>query len=249
MTPNEPVPAVTGIVFSQSDSAHAPWLRAALARRPEMSLVEEVSTTSEAVRAAERRRPQLVILDLGAGPASGCGVVRDVRRVAPDARIVVPAGVAAQDDAPGARRWVNDIVAAVLDPERRPGLQARLTLPDQPRSVPDARSFVTDLLVEWDLEEYVEPVKLVASELVANSVLHVRGSCALELICETAVLRLAVADADPTAPTVQVLSDAAECGRGLHLVSAFSSAWGVDPLADGGKVVWAELAPAPTGVS
>ena len=37
------------------------------------------------------------------------------------------------------------------------------------------------------------------------------------------------------------LSRAGEHGRGMHIVSALSVAWGTEPLDDGGKVVWAEL--------
>jgi hypothetical protein len=50
-------------------------------------------------------------------------------------------------------------------------------------------------------------------------------------------------------PDLQVLALTTERGRGLHVISAFSTAWGVDHLADGGKLVWAELAPVTIGAT
>jgi anti-sigma regulatory factor (Ser/Thr protein kinase) len=113
--------------------------------------------------------------------------------------------------------------------------------------VPLARGFVGDLLSQWDLSELIPAVELIASELVANAVQHVAGPCALELTAYDSVLQIAVADAGHGMPDLQVLGPMNESGRGLHIVTAFSTAWGVDHLDDGGKLVWAELAPA--GVS
>jgi anti-sigma regulatory factor (Ser/Thr protein kinase) len=89
----------------------------------------------------------------------------------------------------------------------------------------------------------------VASELVANAVVHVHGPCALELTHFADVLRVAVADLGPGMPDLQVLGASSEGGRGLHIVSAFSTAWGVDHLDDGAKLVWAELNPVGVGVA
>ena len=43
---------------------------------------------------------------------------------------------------------------------------------------------------------------------------------------------------DPLPP-----SDTRNHGRGLHLIDALTEAWGFEPIASGGKLVWAELVP------
>jgi hypothetical protein len=55
------------------------------------------------------------------------------------------------------------------------------------------------------------------------------------------VLRVAVTDAGTGAPEPRHASSTREGGRGLYLVDALTSAWGMEPRPDGGKVVWAEL--------
>jgi hypothetical protein len=53
-------------------------------------------------------------------------------------------------------------------------------------------------------------------------------------------LRIGVRDRSRAMPAPQEPSGQRPSGRGLHLVSALASRWGVEPLTDG-KVVWAEL--------
>jgi ActR/RegA family two-component response regulator/anti-sigma regulatory factor (Ser/Thr protein kinase) len=246
---NEAQSVLEAIVSSQRNADRASRLDAELARRPGIRVIEHVRSISDAMSAARRRQPQLVIFDLEVDLGADYAVIKDIRRVVPDARVVVHVETADAEDVPGKQSWLTHAVDAALDPRQRAGLSARLTLPDQPLSVQVARSFVGELLAQWELESYLEPLRLVTSELVANSVLHVRRSCAVELTCEDDVLRIAVADADPGVPKVQEVDAASERGRGLHLVSAFSSAWGVESLAEGGKVVWAELDAVPSGMS
>ena len=56
------------------------------------------------------------------------------------------------------------------------------------------------------------------------------------------VLRIGVTDRGPGMPDPRNLEPSAENGRGLHIISALSEAWGVDQLDGTGKHVWAELA-------
>jgi anti-sigma regulatory factor (Ser/Thr protein kinase)/sulfur carrier protein ThiS len=248
VTPDE-VPVAEVLVLVHGSHARTAWLHEVLAQQPELRVVEEVTTISEALASVSQRQPQVVVADLGADIDADNGIVASLHELAPAAHIVLHAGVSDLGEGPGAHRWLSLVTAAVEDPARAAGLEARLTLSQQARSVPDGRSFVTNLLAGWGLDSYIEPVRLVTSELVANSVRHVRGSCAVELTCHEDVVRVAVADSDSALPTIQALSPASECGRGLHLVSAFSSAWGVESLNDGGKVVWAELESVPSALS
>jgi anti-sigma regulatory factor (Ser/Thr protein kinase) len=158
--------------------------------------------------------------------------------------VVLHARTADIDDPAATRRWVAQLMDLALDPDRPAALAARLELPGEPLGVPIARSFVSGLLGEWDLDGLVPASELLVSELVANAVQHVPGRCAVELTCRADVLRVAVSDSGPGTPDLQALGPSAERGRGLHIVSAFSAAWGVDRLQDGRKLVWAELDPA-----
>jgi hypothetical protein len=49
-----------------------------------------------------------------------------------------------------------------------------------------------------------------------------------------------VRDRSPDAPVMQEPPITLPCGRGLRLIAAIASRWGVDPAPDG-KVVWADL--------
>jgi anti-sigma regulatory factor (Ser/Thr protein kinase) len=234
-------------VLVQTADASGALLREALGARPELEILAEVPTTHEAVQAAEQQRPGVLVMDVGLDDVAGHGVLRAVRGVSPWTRVVLHARATDADDAPGTRRWLARLVELVVEPDRAPTLNARLVLSDETHSVPLARGFVGDLLSQWELPELIPAVELIASELVANAVQHVAGPCALELTAYDGVLQIAVADAGHGMPDLQVLGPMNESGRGLHIVTAFSTAWGVDHLDDGGKLVWAELAP--TGVS
>lgn len=119
-------------------------------------------------------------------------------------------------------------------------------------SVPAVRRFVDDALVEWGMAELVDDVTLSATELATNATLH-SGSTyfEVELSAQDAAVRVAVVDrgavpaqaianrGDVTAPA-GALDPEATTGRGLFIVSALASAWGIDDL-PGGTRVWAEF--------
>jgi anti-sigma regulatory factor (Ser/Thr protein kinase)/CheY-like chemotaxis protein len=240
-------PSVKGILLVQTADAGGARLRAALSERPELEVIDEVSDTHAAVESSERLQPGVVVMDVGLKDVAGNGVLRSLRRVAPAARIVLHAR-AADVEAPGGERWIGRLVDVVLDPEHGAVLEARLELPDEPRSVTMSRAFLAELLGQWELEEFVAAAALLMSELVANAVRHVPGPCALELTHHADVLRVAVADTGAGMPDLQVLGTSDLGGRGLHIVTSLSTAWGVDQLDDGGKLVWAELDPVKIGV-
>jgi len=240
---------VKGILLVQTADARGALLREALRARRELEIVAEVTNTLDAVANAGRLKPGVLVMDVGLADVAGHGVLRSVRAVSPSTRIVLHARAADVDDAPGTKRWITRLVDVVVDPVRAAALSARLVLSDEPRSVPVARSFVSDLLEEWDLTQHVPTSQLLVSEMVANAVQHVTGPCAVELTHHDDVLQIAVADVGHGMPDMQVLGPTRENGRGLHIISAFSTAWGVDHLDDGGKLVWAELAPLAIGVT
>jgi anti-sigma regulatory factor (Ser/Thr protein kinase) len=86
----------------------------------------------------------------------------------------------------------------------------------------------------------VDDARLVVSELTTNAVVHAGSPFSVAVRHEGSAIRIAVHDSNPTLPVLRDGGPAAPSGRGLHLVRALTSAWGVDRSPDG-KTVWAEL--------
>ena len=115
------------------------------------------------------------------------------------------------------------------------------------------RRFVDDALVGWGRGEMVDDVALSATELATNATLHSGSSYfEVELSADDASVRVAVMDRGATAAhaianrgegatSVDALDSESMTGRGLFLVSALASTWGVEDL-PGGTRVWAEFA-------
>ncbi|MFJ8886856.1 ATP-binding protein [Streptomyces sp. NPDC102402] len=112
------------------------------------------------------------------------------------------------------------------------------------RSVPLARQFVREALLDWACEVDLGDVLLCAGELVTNALVHgvPPGRGFRVRLTWGSRLRIEVHDSGggrvgvPLAP-----GPLAECGRGLTLVGALSDAWGVGER-DPGKTVWCEFA-------
>ena len=120
-----------------------------------------------------------------------------------------------------------------------------------PSAVPWARRILLHMLREWHIEGMADPAALLMSELVTNAVeasarrvgrdhdkLPMIG---LAVRLTPASLVLEVWDVSPLRPVPQDAGIAGDRGRGLALVDALAEAWG-HRAADGGKIVWCELA-------
>ena len=108
-----------------------------------------------------------------------------------------------------------------------------------------ARMSVREWLAEEGLDEFVEGVQLVVSELVANAVVHTHTVLELSFSADDRSLEVSVSDQDPRPPLPRRLEGVAlsdglllEWGRGLAIVDALADEWGVAETADG-KRVWA----------
>ena len=126
----------------------------------------------------------------------------------------------------------------------RPELRVRLAA--ETASVPGARRFVTDGLVEWGREHLVDDAALCITEMAANSALH-SGSPYMHIRLrdlEPAV-RLSVEDDGALVPLPAVAPPPVESqgttGRGLAIVSVLAKSWGIEERVDGRRI-WAELA-------
>lgn len=117
-------------------------------------------------------------------------------------------------------------------------------LPFQADSVKTARDVTRSTLRSWGLSELSDDAALVVSELVTNAVRYAMYSTApqgiqLLLMRVAPHVLLAVADPSDEVPTPKEPDFVSENGRGLYIVETYSQCWGWDPLARGGKAVWA----------
>ncbi|MFD5570730.1 ATP-binding protein [Streptomyces cadmiisoli] len=125
-----------------------------------------------------------------------------------------------------------------------------LHIPHDPRSVTVCRRTLRVILTMHGLIRLCDTAELLATELVANAVLHTKGPAALRVGWTAGVLRIGAWDADPAPPDPPASLDAltdAEGGRGLGLVRACADLWGWQPSAregNRGKYVWCDLAAA-----
>jgi anti-sigma regulatory factor (Ser/Thr protein kinase) len=85
----------------------------------------------------------------------------------------------------------------------------------------------------------VDDAVLVVSELVTNA-LRAGFSCAVTIEVGVDALRVGVVDDGPGLPVVHIAQPDDVSGRGLFLVAALSSDWGVRRTGNG-KEVWAAL--------
>jgi anti-sigma regulatory factor (Ser/Thr protein kinase) len=105
-----------------------------------------------------------------------------------------------------------------------------------------ARLLVADALDRWGIsaDRVIDRALLLTSELVTNAIRHCRRRVEVDVHLEHGTLRVSVLDESPLAPEGTEPEPLAERGRGLRIVDALSTAWGVVP--DGaGKRVWFEL--------
>jgi anti-sigma regulatory factor (Ser/Thr protein kinase) len=104
-----------------------------------------------------------------------------------------------------------------------------------------ARQVVEDACRAWRLDHVQAAAQLVITELVSNVVRHAGTEMEISLTASPGALRLAVRDGHPAPPQHHATGGTlAESGRGLVVIQALASEWGMTPTADG-KVVWAVL--------
>ncbi|MDI3405477.1 ATP-binding protein [Streptomyces cavernicola] len=122
-------------------------------------------------------------------------------------------------------------------------LTLTLELPAHAKAVPEVRRVVREHLGNTVGSPEVQ---LCVSELLTNVVQHVGEGTPVTI--EVSPTRVAVSDPDPHRLPVpappQHEDPGAESGRGLALLAAVSTRWGVTRRPDG-KTVWCELQPVP----
>ncbi|MFJ3926066.1 SpoIIE family protein phosphatase [Streptomyces sp. NPDC090022] len=112
-----------------------------------------------------------------------------------------------------------------------------------PEGLSEARFALRQALRDWGVPELADDVELAAGELLVNALLHTDGGAVLtmEVLPEPVRrIRLWVKDRSSVWPRRRSPGEAATTGRGLLLVDALASHWGVESRGDG-KAVWCEF--------
>ncbi|MFD3802670.1 ATP-binding protein [Streptomyces sp. NPDC058611] len=129
----------------------------------------------------------------------------------------------------------SDTFRVVLEAESQGGgmymrLSRQQRFPRVRSAVPAARHFVGDTLAGWGIVERRDDVRLCASGLAANAVVHgvpVGRQFSVQLVWEVRDLWIEVRDSGPGCPVVQRPGWEASAGRGLWLVTSVADAFEV----------------------
>jgi anti-sigma regulatory factor (Ser/Thr protein kinase) len=114
-------------------------------------------------------------------------------------------------------------------------------LPPDPASAARAREFVCRGLTDHDLSYLIDDVRLVASELATNAVLHARQPFTVSLCGDACLVVLSVHDPSHQSPIRGTAQSSDTHGRGLAIVESVSHDWGVDRNNGTAKSVWASF--------
>lgn len=122
-------------------------------------------------------------------------------------------------------------------------------LPAVPASVATARGFIRRHLEEHDLAHLEDDVRLVASELVTNALVHAGTAFVVTLRGTPGRVLLTVRDGSSAVPVPPPAGTALEPGgRGLAIVAELSDEWGTVRIHGQAKSVWASFATSPDPV-
>lgn len=122
------------------------------------------------------------------------------------------------------------------------GHRAKVELPLRPKAASCARRIVAGVLGAWQLEDLVPDTQLVVSELIGNAYQHASGDeeVELEVLRHGDTVTIRVNDGSSLRPMLRAAAHDETTGRGLTIIEAVSSRWGVADH-EGGKQVWAEI--------
>ncbi|MHB1988186.1 MAG: response regulator [Acidimicrobiales bacterium] len=209
-----------------------------------------------ALAAIIRHQPDLALLDLGMPVAGGLDVLEELNRASPATRVVVVSGfpgrglqeLAAARGAAGYVRKqlsikavINDvIVAAGMLDIADAALATKRALGADASAPREARRFVAELLNKWSCADKLDVIQLALSELVTNAVIHAQSGPEIAVRLLDGCIRIEVSDNDPKLPERSAPSPLQSSGRGMHILDACATRWGVEPRS-AGKIVWFEV--------
>jgi anti-sigma regulatory factor (Ser/Thr protein kinase) len=128
-----------------------------------------------------------------------------------------------------------------------------LNIPAHPEAVRQARDAVRKLMISWAPSCLIDDLLLCLSEALTNAITHATHGATLAVrVSRTQTsIRIQVTDCDRHPPVLAIPAEVVlvgnqlperlleEHGRGLFLIDALNSRWGVEPRSPG-KVVWFE---------
>lgn len=121
------------------------------------------------------------------------------------------------------------------------GMEIRIPVPADPSAVGRVRRSMARTLRAIGLESIVDDFQIVASELVTNAVRYGADPVEIAVSIQDGNVRISVTDSNVDSfPATKPPTDTQGSGRGLHLIAALSSSWGITEH-DNKKTVWAEL--------
>ena len=248
MNAADPAPIRVALVDDVDDILRL--VRTALRFRGGFQVVGEARTGAAAIALAADQRPDIVVLDLGLPDIAGRDVLTRVREESPGTRVVVFSAMEPTD-----RDWFEEQAAGyvlkdadldylidLLENVGRSPVDVRvLDARGDAGAGSKARALVRDALHDWGLAGMADDAAVIVTELVTNAVTHGESDFRLQLSRTPGAFRIEVVDEGQGTPEPQPLDFEAEGGRGIMLVDAMSSSWGVESV-PGGKLVWAEIA-------
>jgi DNA-binding NarL/FixJ family response regulator len=232
-------------------------VRMVLERTDRFTVVGEAGDGIEAIRLAAELQPDLALLDLTMPRMGGVEALPRIRAASPNTKVVVLSGweshlalastgagaVAYLEKGISPTRLVDELlmIAGLLETVEQAVDESRARLAGEPQSAGSARRFVEETLQRWECGHDLDTVNLLVSEVVSNAIIHAPGELEVSVRLRSHSIRIEVNDDSRDLPVLRDAEDDDISGRGMALVEALATGWGVSDRSEGGKTVWFEV--------
>lgn len=229
----------------------------------EVEIVGEAPNAAAGIVEAARLVPDLILLDIVMEGADGLQALQPLRESAPGA-IVVTVSSYGEHEFWGRSPALQNVaylskglppsqlaseLLRILHASRAAAREVLERLSEHfdadLRSAGGARRFVAATLRGWGCSDLVDSVSLLVSELVTNAVVHAHSEVELVVHLQRDRVRVEVIDAADEVVHRRDASSEAQSGRGMALIEALATSWGIDTLL-AGKSIWFEVPRTPT---